>query len=273
MLERAFELGVRYFDTAPLYGRGTSETLFGEYLSGVPRGEFVVSSKVGRVANPEVGGPPLFDFSRDRVLSSLAESLERLRLDAIDMVFLHLLGDTPHHYRQALYEALPALAELRSQGVVRAIGVGTTTDTWEMLAPFAQDGGSDCFLVANRYTLIDHSACPYLPRCGRNWPTATHSSTTRPARTCRAVGGTQDRRTHPATGAYSSQWRITMPHRLDNKVAARTTSESTVCAPASFIATGRRAGPVETIRSSQSPATARGSFQDDNNASPSFSRW
>ena len=168
MLERAFELGVRYFDTAPLYGRGTSETLFGEYLSGVPRGEFVVSSKVGRVANPEVGGPPLFDFSRDRVLSSLAESLERLRLDAIDMVFLHLLGDTPHHYRQALYEALPALAELRSQGVVRAIGVGTTTDTWEMLAPFAQDGGSDCFLVANRYTLIDHSACPYLPRCGRS---------------------------------------------------------------------------------------------------------
>ena len=114
-LERAYELGVRYFDTAPTYGRGRSETLFGEFLSGVPRGEFVVSSKVGWVSNPEVGGPPLFDFSRDRVLSSLAESLERLRLDAIDMVFLHLLGDTPYHYQQALHEALPALAELRSQ--------------------------------------------------------------------------------------------------------------------------------------------------------------
>ena len=165
-LERAYELGMRYFDTAPLYGRGTSETLFGEFLSGVPRGEFVVSSKVGRVANPELGGPPLFDFSRDRVLSSLAESLERLRLDAIDIVFLHLLGDTPHDYQQALHEALAALAELRSQGVVRAIGVGTTTETWEMLAPFAQDGGSDCFLLANRYTLIDHSALEqFLPLC------------------------------------------------------------------------------------------------------------
>ncbi len=130
----------------------------------MPRGEFVVSSKVGWVSNPEVGGPPLFDFSRDRVLSSLAESLERLRLDAIDMVFLHLLGDTPYHYQQALHEALPALAELRSQGVVRAIGVGTTIETWEMLAPFAQEGGSDCFLVASRYTLMDHSALEqFLP--------------------------------------------------------------------------------------------------------------
>ena len=111
-------------------------------------------------------------FSRDRVLSSLAESLERLRLDAIDMVFLHLLGDTPYHYQQALHEALPALAELRSQGVVRAIGVGTTIETWEtwetweMLAPFAQEGGSDCFLVASRYTLMDHSALEqFLPLC------------------------------------------------------------------------------------------------------------
>ena len=98
-----------------------------------------------------------------------------MRLDAIDMVFLHLLGDTPpHHYQQALHEALPALAELRSQGMVRAIGVGTTTEKWEMLAPFAQEGGSDCFLVASRYTLMDHSALEqFLPLTGvqnnRRW--------------------------------------------------------------------------------------------------------
>ena len=165
-LERAYELGVRYFDTAPIYGRGNSETFFGEFLSSVPRDEFVISSKVGRYSNPEVGGPPLFVFSRDRLLRSLDESLGRLRLDHIDIVFLHLLGDSDRHYAQALGEALPALADLRSQGVVRAIGVGTTMETWEMLAPFAREGQCDCFLVANRYSLIDHSALDeFLPRC------------------------------------------------------------------------------------------------------------
>ena len=165
-MERAYELGVRYFDTAPIYGRGNSETFFGEFLSSVPRDEFVISSKVGRYSNSEVGGPPLFDFSRDRLLRSLDESLGRLRLDYIDIVLLHLLGDSDRHYEQALGEALPALADLRSQGVVRAIGVGTTRETWEMLSPFAREGVCDCFLVANRYTLIDHSALDeFLPLC------------------------------------------------------------------------------------------------------------
>ena len=165
-IERAYELGVRYFDTAPIYGRGNSETFYGEFLSSVPRDEFVISSKVGRYSNPEVDGPPLFDFSRDRLLRSLDESLGRLRLDYIDIVLLHLLGDSDRHYEQALGEALPALADLRSQGVVRAIGVGTTRETWEMLSPFAREGVCDCFLVANRYTLIDHSALDeFLPLC------------------------------------------------------------------------------------------------------------
>ncbi|MAE16254.1 MAG: hypothetical protein CL923_02860 [Deltaproteobacteria bacterium] len=165
-MERAWKLGVRYFDTAPIYGQGQSETFFGEFLSSVPRDEFVISSKAGRHSNPEVDGPPLFDFSRDRLLRSLDESLGRLRLDYIDIVFLHLLGDSDRHYQQALGEALPALDELRSQGVVRAIGVGTTKETWEMLSPFAQEGACDCFLVADRYTLIDSSALDeFLPLC------------------------------------------------------------------------------------------------------------
>ena len=165
-VERAYELGVRYFDTAPVYGWGKSETFLGELLSSVPRDEFVISSKVGRYSNPEVDGPSLFDFSRDRLLRSLDESLGRLRLDYIDIVLLHLLGDSERHYEQALGEALPALADLRSQGVVRAIGVGTTAETWEMLSPFAREGVCDCFLVANRYTLIDHTALDeFLPLC------------------------------------------------------------------------------------------------------------
>src|SRR3954447_22665562 len=128
-IDRAWEAGVRFFDTAPLYGSGLSERRLGAALRGRPRDEHVLSTKVGRLLSPGEpsplfpGAPPvaaLFDFSADGARPSLAESLERLGRDRVDIVLIH---DPDDHLGQALAEAYPALEELRSQGVVRRIGV------------------------------------------------------------------------------------------------------------------------------------------------------
>ena len=175
-VRRGYELGIRFFDTAPLYGRGKSERFYGEALRDFDRNSFVLSSKVGRVLNSNdsaadeddiyVELPPydvVFDFSRDGVLRSIEESLERLGLDRLDIALIH---DPDDHWEQAINEAYPALAELRSQGVVGAIGAGM--NQWEMLARFAQEGDFDCFLLAGRYTLLDHSGLEVmLPLCER----------------------------------------------------------------------------------------------------------
>ena len=180
-LHRAIELGASYVDTAPLYGHGRSERAIGKALSTLPRNEFVLSTKVGRLLVP-VDEPPdpneiveaSFDFSRDGVLRSLEESLERLGLDRVDILYVHDpdggvslhedFSGQDYYYRQVLDEALPALADLRSQGVIGAVGVGM--NFWQMLARFARDGDFDCFLVAGRYTLLDQTALPeLLPLC------------------------------------------------------------------------------------------------------------
>ena len=174
MVSRALELGVRYFDTAPQYGRGLSESRLGSVLSLEPRTGFAVSTKVGRVLQPvppeRVGAAPgpgpqdqetVFDFSRDGVLRSIDESLRRLRLDRVDILLIH---DPDDHYDQAFREAYKVLDELRSQGVVTAIGAGM--NQWEMEARLAREGVFDCFLLAGRYTLVDHSALSeFLPLC------------------------------------------------------------------------------------------------------------
>ncbi len=170
---KAQELGVHYFDTAPLYGNGRSELAYAEALRNLDRESFVISTKVGRVLVPVDTPPeseqfvnlpamePVFDFSRDGILRSLEDSLERLGLDRIDIVFIH---DPDDHYEQAIEEAYPTLADLRSQGVIGAIGAGM--NQWEMLAAFAKHGDFDCFLLAGRYTLLDHSGlAELLPLC------------------------------------------------------------------------------------------------------------
>lgn len=172
-VRRAYQLGLRYFDTAPLYGRGKSEEAVGEALRGCPRDDFVLSTKVGRLLVPARGTPqdevyvdlpPLevvFDFSRDSVLRSLEDSLRRLGTDQVDILFIH---DPDDHHRQAIEEAYPTLADLRSQGVIGAVGVGM--NQWQALARFAREGDFDCFLVAGRYTLLDQSAlAELLPLC------------------------------------------------------------------------------------------------------------
>lgn len=163
----AWDGGIRYFDTAPHYGLGLSERRLGRLLREVPREEYVLSSKVGRLLEPNPDGvgeddegfavPATWrrrwDFSRDGVLRSVAESLERLGLDRLDVVHLH---DPDEHWEQASAEAVPALVELREQGVINAVGVGMNQST--MLAEFVRRTDVDLVMCANRYTLLEQPA-------------------------------------------------------------------------------------------------------------------
>ena len=172
-IRAGLDMGIAYYDTAPLYGAGWSERYYARALAHAPRDSFALSTKVGRVLNPIdapaaadiFSSPPAmevaFDFTRDGVLRSLEESLKRLELDRIDIVFIH---DPDDHHEQALTQAFPALAELRSQGVIRAIGAGM--NHCEPLAQFAREADFDCFLLAGRYTLLDQSGLDdLLPLC------------------------------------------------------------------------------------------------------------
>ena len=174
-LECSLAAGIRFFDTAPLYGHGLSERRIGSAVRSRPRDEFVLATKVGRLlrspAPPEPGQAgiwpgapavnPVFDFSSDGVLRSLDESLERLGVDRVDVVHVH---DPDEHYEEALRGTFPALERLRSEGVVGAIGAGMNQAA--MLARFAREGDFDCFLVAGRYTLLDQVAlAELLPLC------------------------------------------------------------------------------------------------------------
>ncbi len=164
----ALDAGIRYFDTAPHYALGVAEQRLGHALTGVDRSSYVISTKVGRLLVP---GPPQsgwlpalrreWDFSAAGVRRSLHESLQRLQLDRADIAYIH---DPDDHLDQALDEALPALAELRSQGAVRAIGVGMADPA--ALARFVRTGLLDLILLAGRYTLLDRSALAgLLPLC------------------------------------------------------------------------------------------------------------
>ena len=171
----ALATGIQYVDTAPAYGNGRSELRFGRALTSVPRNTYVVSTKVGWLLKgtaeidfrrislrnlPELTRP--FDFSRDGILRSFEQSLQRLGLESVDTLFLHSVPD--EHYQQAVKEAYPTLAELRSQGVVKAIGAGMSN--LRLLVRLALEGDFDCFLLAERYTLLDQSALSeFLPLC------------------------------------------------------------------------------------------------------------
>ena len=177
---RAWELGVRTFDVAPLYGFGAAERRMGAALAGRPRDEFVLSTKVGRLVRPLDAIPPdadidhqdanyvrtepvglVFDYSADGVRRSIDASLERLGLDRVDIALIH---DPDDHWPAAIGEAYPALARLREEGLIRAIGVGMNQSA--MLARFAREGDFDVFLLAGRYTLLDQDALTeLLPLC------------------------------------------------------------------------------------------------------------
>jgi D-threo-aldose 1-dehydrogenase len=184
MVERAWEAGMRYFDTAPYYGHGLSELRLGHYLRWKPRHEFVVSSKVGRVLTaarreeidfkPWVEGAPFrsrFDYSYDGTMRSFEDSLQRLGLGYIDVLFIHDADVFTHgpemqkvYFRQAMDGCYRALDELRGQGLVKAIGVGV--NNWEVMLDFMRAGDFDTLLVAGRYTLLEQDALDaLLPLC------------------------------------------------------------------------------------------------------------
>jgi D-threo-aldose 1-dehydrogenase len=175
IVEAAWDAGIRYFDTAPHYGLGLSERRLGAALAGRPRAQYTVSTKVGRLLEPTAdGGDDLadgfavprthrrvWDFSRDGVRRSIEESLQRLGLDRVDIALLH---DLEHRPEEALRHGYPALAELRAEGVVGAIGAGSKDA--DMLARVVQECGPDVVMVAGRYTLLEQpAAARLLPAC------------------------------------------------------------------------------------------------------------
>ena len=166
-LEAAWSAGVRYFDTAPHYGLGLGERRLGAFLATKPRDEFVLSTKVGRVLvdNPlgvqqddegfDVRSPLVrrLDYSADGVRRSLDDSLERMGLDRIDVVFVH---DPDEFYRESMEEAFPALDELRREGVIASYGAGMNQSA--MLTNFVLNTDLDVVMCAGRYTLLEQGA-------------------------------------------------------------------------------------------------------------------
>ena len=165
-VDSAWDLGIRLFDTAPHYGLGLSERRLGAALVGRPRSEFVVSTKVGRLLRPNptptgsdlaTGGfavpdalARVWDLSADGVRRSLDESLDRLGLSHVDIAYLH-------------DPTIPALIELRDQGMVRAIGVGM--NQWQAPLRIVRETDVDVVMLAGRWTLLDRSGEPLLREC------------------------------------------------------------------------------------------------------------
>ena len=183
MVKRAWDAGVRYFDTAPMYGHGLSELRVGHSLRWMPRDEYVLSSKVGRRLFPaprasidftpwvDAGAFRVeFDYSYDGAMRSFEDSLQRLGLERMDICFIHdcdrfTHGDAqPEMFRQAMDGSARALLSLRDHGLVKAIGVGV--NEWEVCHAALEQHDFDCFLLAGRYTLLEQDSLDkFLPLC------------------------------------------------------------------------------------------------------------
>lgn len=180
VLKTACEAGVRYFDTAPFYGHGLSEDRLGAFLQSVPN-DLLLSSKVGRgLAEGEAPGNtgfvnagfarPYFDYSHDGVLAQVDKSLARLGRDRLDIAFVHDIGalthgaDHPRQLGQARNGAFPALARLKRDGVVGAVGIGVNESA--IALELIDDVDLDVILLAGRYTLLEQGPLDdLLPRC------------------------------------------------------------------------------------------------------------
>lgn len=185
-LQAAWDAGLRYIDTAPLYGLGLSETRINHFLRGKPRDSYVLSTKVGRLL--EVCPPDqrtgigkffetptrreIYDYGHDGIMRSVEASLERLGIDRIDILFVHDI-DVFNHRSVAVRDekvaelmkgGYGALVKLRDQGVIKAFGAGV--NEWEVCEILAKQGDFDLFLLAGRYTLLEQeSLSSFLPLC------------------------------------------------------------------------------------------------------------
>lgn len=184
-LDAAWECGIRAFDTAPHYGAGLSEHRFGHALRRRPRDDYVLSTKVGRLLRPCRSEPrnyamfvdPLpfraeYDYSADGAKRSIEDSLQRLGLSRIDIAFIHDVAADAHGeaweglFDRAMEGAAKALAQLREEGVIKAWGLGVNLPEPCLRALDRAD--PDIFLLAGRYSLIDHTALHTLfPACAR----------------------------------------------------------------------------------------------------------
>ena len=183
LVRRAFDGGIRYFDTAPHYGNGLSEHRIGAALRALTRDDYVLSTKVGRLLVPDSSAPrdqngyvdvlpfvQRWDYSREGTLRSVDDSLQRLGLARIDYVFIHDVardahGDSqPARFREAMEGAVPALAELKAEGVIEGFGLGV--NDWQVCVDALAHADLDLLLLAGRYTLLDQTALPeLLPLC------------------------------------------------------------------------------------------------------------
>lgn len=183
MFRTAWEAGVRYYDTAPMYGHGLAELRSGHSLRWKPRDDYVLSSKVGRVLKPApraridfapwVDAAPFemaFDYSYDGTMRAFEDSLQRLGLERMDICFIHDIdvftrgAEQPAVFRQAMDGCWRALEKLRGEGLVKAIGVGV--NEWEISLQALRQRDFDCFLLAGRYTLLEQQALDeFLPLC------------------------------------------------------------------------------------------------------------
>jgi D-threo-aldose 1-dehydrogenase len=185
-LEAVWATGCRYFDTAPLYGLGLSETRLNGFLRPKPRGSYLVSTKVGRLLDlcePQKRSGQgaffetpsrreRFDYSYDGVMRSLEFSLERLGLDQVDIVYGHDVDVVTHgskeaadvRFKEFMTGGYRALDRLRASGAVKAIGAGI--NEWQIAERLAHAGDFDVFLLAGRYTLLEQAALTsFLPLC------------------------------------------------------------------------------------------------------------
>jgi D-threo-aldose 1-dehydrogenase len=183
MFRTAWDAGVRYFDTAPYYGHGLSELRTGHGLRTMERDSYVLSSKVGRMLTParraDIDFPPWvdaapfkfhYDYSYDGTMRSVEDSLQRLALERIDICFIHDIDvftrgeDQPEVFEQAMDGCWRALEGLRSQEVIKAIGVGV--NEWQVCHAALKRHDFDCFLLAGRYTLLEQEPLDeFLPLC------------------------------------------------------------------------------------------------------------
>ena len=185
VVRRAHGAGIRYFDTAPHYGNGLAEHRLGTALRNVPRESYVLSSKVGRLLVPDEGAPvdqnsyvgvlpfvQRYDYSHDGALRSIEDSLQRLGIARIDIVYIHDIDRATHgeaqpaRFREAVEGALPALAELKRAGRIAGYGLGV--NDWRVCVDALKHADLDFILLAGRYTLLDQTALPeLLPECER----------------------------------------------------------------------------------------------------------
>jgi D-threo-aldose 1-dehydrogenase len=183
--DAAWDAGIRYFDTAPFYGYTRSERRLGTMVTDHDRADYVLSTKVGRIMVPDESvGPeedayvaplpfrPVYDYSYDAILRSVEASRQRIGIFAPDILYVHDIGAFTHgdrhqHYWDQLTKrgGFKALGELRSAGLVKAVGLGV--NEWQAVSQAMDEFDIDITMLAGRYTLLEQESLSLLDRCHR----------------------------------------------------------------------------------------------------------